>query len=136
MLHTRFRIHFIFIIISFSISLFVQAQKKPLDHSVYDAWQSIGERKLNADGSWIVYTVNLQEGDGRLVLQKIDSSFQFEIPRGYQSSFSDDGRFLIVKIKALYSDLRQAKIKKKKVDECLFLGPFLACCWFLLRNSI
>jgi len=117
MLHTRFRIHFIFIIISFSLSLLVQAQKKPLDHSVYDAWQSIGERKLNADGSWIVYTIDPQEGDGKLVLQKIDSSFQFEIPRGYQASFSDDGLFLIVKIKPLYSDLRQAKIKKKMVDE-------------------
>ena len=74
MLYTRFRIHFILIIISFSISLFVQAQKKPLDHSVYDAWQSIGERKLNADGSWIVYTVDLQEGDGKLVLQKTNST--------------------------------------------------------------
>jgi hypothetical protein len=51
------------------------SQKKPLDHTVYDGWQSLGERKINNDGTWIAYTVEPQEGDGKLVLQKTDSSF-------------------------------------------------------------
>ena len=117
MVYTRFAIRFIFVICTLTISLFLKAQKKPLDHTVYDSWQTIGERKLSADGSWIVYTIDLQEGDGTCVLQRIDSSFKIEIPRGYQSAFSEDSRFLIIKIKPLFSDLRQAKIKKKKVEE-------------------
>ena len=43
--------------------------KKPLDHSVYDNWKSVGERVVSNDGSFIVYTVNPQEGDGELVIQ-------------------------------------------------------------------
>ena len=55
MVHTRFAMRFIFVICTLTISLFVQAQKKPLDHTVYDTWQTIGERKLSADGSWSAY---------------------------------------------------------------------------------
>ncbi len=117
MVYTRFTIRFIFVICTLTISLFLQAQKKPLDHTVYDSWQTIGERKLSADGSWIVYTIDLQEGDGKMVLKKVDSSYQFEIPRGYMSTFSDDSQFLILRIKPLYGDIRKAKIKKKKPDE-------------------
>ena len=47
------------LLLSFTI-LF--AQKKPLDHSVYDGWQSIGERMISNDGRWVVYTINAQEG--------------------------------------------------------------------------
>ena len=43
--------------------------KKPLDHTVYDSWKSIGERMISNDGQFVVYTVNPQEGDGELVIQ-------------------------------------------------------------------
>ena len=55
------------IIITFLLALTVVsgafAQKKPLDHTVYDGWQSIGERMVSNDGKWVVYTVTPQEGD-------------------------------------------------------------------------
>jgi hypothetical protein len=44
--------------------------KKPLDHSVYDGWQSIGEKAISNNGMYVVYAVNPQEGDGKLVLQR------------------------------------------------------------------
>jgi hypothetical protein len=46
------------------------AQKKPLDHSVYDGWKSAGERSISNDGKYVVYAVNPQEGDGVLVKKK------------------------------------------------------------------
>jgi hypothetical protein len=60
-------------------SLVSYSQKKPLDHSVYDSWESLGEKKISSNGQWIAYTIDLQEGDGRLVLQKTDSTFSLEI---------------------------------------------------------
>ena len=45
------------------ICIQVSAQKKPLDHSVYDSWQRIGERMISNDGKWVVYTIDPQEGD-------------------------------------------------------------------------
>lgn len=93
------------------------AQKKPLDHSVYDSWQSLGDRQINANGEWIAYAIDVQEGDGILMILKADSSFVLSVPRGYDFRFSPDGLHLIGKIKPLYRDTRAAKIKKVKQDE-------------------
>ncbi|MES1224426.1 MAG: hypothetical protein ABUT20_53520 [Bacteroidota bacterium] len=38
----------------FFISLHLFSQKKPLDHSVYDSWQSIGEKAISNDGKFVV----------------------------------------------------------------------------------
>ena len=40
------------------------SQKKPLDHSVYDAWKSVGSISMSDDGTFVTYSVREQEGDG------------------------------------------------------------------------
>ena len=55
--------------------------KPPLDHTVYDGWQSISEKKISNDGKWIVYGVSPQEGDGSLVVQSSDAVYKNIIPR-------------------------------------------------------
>ncbi len=70
------------------------AQKKPLDHSVYDGWQSIGERAISNNGKYVVYAVTPQEGDGTLVLQAADNSWKKEVPRGYSATITEDNRFV------------------------------------------
>ena len=93
------------------------AQKKPLDHTVYDSWKSPGEKMISNNGQYIVYTVNPQEGDGELVIQNPISKYKKIIARGYNAVITEDSRFLICKIKAVFQDTRQAKIKKKKGDD-------------------
>jgi hypothetical protein len=92
-------------------------QKKPLTHDVYDGWQSAGERAISADGKYVVYTINPQEGDGTLYVKGLDNSFTKQIARGYQAKFTEDSRFLIFKIRPLFKDTREARIKKKKPEE-------------------
>ena len=77
------------------ISLSTLAQKKPLDHSVYDGWQSIAERSISNDGKYVVYAINPQEGDGVLVVQSVSGDYKKEIPRGYTASITDDSRFAL-----------------------------------------
>jgi dipeptidyl aminopeptidase/acylaminoacyl peptidase len=93
------------------------AQKKPLDHSVYDSWQHIGERMISNDGKWVVYTIDPQEGDNELVIQTSDAKYKKTVPRGYTALITEDSRFVIFKIKPFYKDTREAKIKKKKADD-------------------
>lgn len=93
------------------------SQKKPLDHSVYNNWESIGEKMISNDGKWIVYTIDVQEGDNQLVIQSSDAQYKKEIPRGYNALITEDSRFVIFKIKPYFSDTREAKIKKKKAEE-------------------
>jgi hypothetical protein len=107
----------ILIFLCFVVYNISYAQKKPLDHSVYDTWESLGEKKISANGQWIAYTIDLQEGDGRLIIQKTDSSISLEVPRGYSPTFTADDKFLILSIRPLYKDSRDAKIKKKKPED-------------------
>ena len=93
------------------------AQKKPLDHTVYDSWQSIGERMISNDGKWVVYSINVQEGDNELVIQSSDAKYKKVVPRGYGAVISEDSRFAVFKIKPIYKDTREARIKKKKPDD-------------------
>src|SRR5258708_39581736 len=103
------------LIFLFSLSLWMSgfAQKKPLDHSVYDGWQHIGERMISNDGKWVVYTIDPQEGDNELVIQSSDAHYKKSIPRGYNAVITEDSRYVIFKIKPFYKDTREAKIKKK-----------------------
>lgn len=99
------------------VSLYANAQKKPLDHTVYDSWKSIGERMISNDGTYIVYTVNPQEGDGELVIQNPRTKYKKTVPRGFSASITEDSKYLIFRIKPFFQDTRQAKIKKKKADD-------------------
>lgn len=91
--------------------------KKPLDHTVYDGWKSIGERMISNNGRFVVYTVTPQEGDGDLVIQDVAARYKKVVPRGYNAIITEDSRFLIFKIKPMFRDSRLARIKKKKADE-------------------
>ncbi len=100
-----------------SISLVSIGQKKVLDHSVYDSWENIKEVIYQPQGKFISYTINPQEGDAKLVLYNNQSKTNLIIPRAYQAQFTENGQFLIAKIKPLFADTRKAKMEKKKADE-------------------
>src|SRR5882762_11918347 len=95
----------------------VFCQKKPLDHSVYDGWQSIGDKFISNDGKFAVYTIVPQEGDGMLVVQSTDNSYKKEIPRGYNAAVTEDNRFVVFRIRPFFKDTRDARIKKKTPDQ-------------------
>ena len=99
------------------LSSFSYAQKKPLDHSVYDGWQNIAERLISDNGNYIAFTVVPQEGDGHLYIKKKDGASVAEIARGYNANMTDNSRFLICRIKPYFKDTRDAKIKKKRPEE-------------------
>jgi dipeptidyl aminopeptidase/acylaminoacyl peptidase len=99
------------------LSISIQAQKKPLDHSVYDQWQSIKDVILSSDGNWISYSVAPQEGDATLFVRHLKTNQIIKIERGTQSKFTENNAFLIAKIKPSFEETRKAKIGKKKPEE-------------------
>lgn len=99
------------------ITVAVQAQKKPLDHTVYDNWQSIADRAISNDGKYVAYAINPQEGDGMLVLQSLQGDYKLVIPRGVGVVLSEDSKYAIFRIKPTFAQTRDAKIKKKRPDE-------------------
>jgi len=105
------------VLISFVIIQSVPAQKKPLDHSVYDSWKSIGQKLISNDGKWVVYTIDPQEGDNELVIQSSDAGYKKIVARGYNALLTEDSRYVIFRIKPFFKETREARIKKKKTEE-------------------
>ncbi|MDO5443047.1 MAG: prolyl oligopeptidase family serine peptidase [Bacteroidia bacterium] len=93
------------------------AQKKPLDHSVYDGWQTVGNTVLSDDGRFMAYTVSPQQGDATLFIVNTETGSELKVERGGATSFSTDGKWAVFTIKAPYAATRQAKIDKKKGDD-------------------
>ncbi|PUZ27234.1 Prolyl oligopeptidase family protein [Chitinophaga costaii] len=91
--------------------------KKPLDHSVYDAWQSIGAKAISNNGQWVVYTINPQEGDATLVIYDRKTGQQRYIPRASNALITWDARYVAFTIKPAFKDTRQARIKKTKAAD-------------------
>lgn len=105
------------LLLSILFPLLLQAQKKPLDHAVYDGWKSAGERIISNDGKYVAYTVIPQEGDGVLFIKALDNSFSKHIPRGYQPAFTNNSKYIVCRIRPYFKDTREARIKKKKPED-------------------
>ena len=99
------------------LTLAAFSQKKPLDHTVYDGWQHIGEKLVSNDGQWLVYTIDPQLGDNELQVRSATGNYMVNIPRGYNAMITDDSRFLVCRIRAPYKETREARIKKKKQED-------------------
>ncbi|SHL88404.1 prolyl oligopeptidase family serine peptidase [Mucilaginibacter sp. OK098] len=92
-------------------------KKKPLDHTVYDGWQSIDNEHISNNGKWIIYVIKPQEGDAQLVITDAKNSSKFRVQRADTARITADSKYAVMLIKPFFKDIRQAKIKKKKPAE-------------------
>ena len=99
------------------LSMKTSAQKKELDHTVYDSWQSIRETSFHPQGKYIVYAIVPQEGDGTFIIRNVKTGNELSIARATQAVFTENGEYLVAKIKPSFAETRKAKIDKKKADE-------------------
>ena len=94
-----------------------QVSKKPLDHSVYDKWESVANQKISNNGRYVLFQVKPQQGDGMLYIKTAGNRPLAQFSRGDSALFTADSRYVVFPIKPPYKDVRQARIKKKKPEE-------------------
>lgn len=97
-------------------SVVCQAQKKPLDHTVYDDWKSIAGTQMTSDGKYLVYEVNPQEGDGTLVVRRISDGKEIKLPRGYKAQLATDNKTACALIKSPFAEIRKKRNKNTPKD--------------------
>ncbi len=95
---------------------FASAQKKPLDHNVYDSWKSVGAFNMTEDGKYTIFMVNPQEGDNYLVSMNLMNFTKDSIARVNGPKMTEDGKFVAATIKPTFNQSRDARIKKVKPD--------------------
>lgn len=99
------------------VTLQVQAQKKPVDHSVYDKWESVGTKQLSNNGLWASYAILQQEGDANLTLVNLTTNSKINVSRASNVQFTNDSKFAAMTVKPWYTDTRNARIKKTKPED-------------------
>jgi acetyl esterase/lipase len=120
--------HLIFALGFFAVSLSAFAQKKtaaslprqPLNHQVYDHWKEIPYKAITNDGNFAAFTINPQEGDGKVVFYNLKTQAQDSVKRAETITLTFDSRFAIFKIKPpakLVKDLRRQKKKKEDMPK-------------------
>lgn len=95
-------------------------QKRPLSHSVYDQWRDISYKALTPDGNYAAFTVNPQDGDGKVVFYGLKNAIQDSVKRADNILLTFDSRYAVFKIKPqqkLVKDLRRQKKKKEDMPK-------------------
>ncbi len=105
------------VLLLFVLTTVGYAQKRPLDHDVYDGWQSISTSGMTPSGNFIYYAVSPQEGDARLHITDSKGNALSAIDRLPAVSVSPDGNFLVGLVKPTFMETRQARIDKKKSED-------------------
>ncbi|MHC8948876.1 S9 family peptidase [Sphingobacterium hungaricum] len=93
------------------------AQKKPIDHTVYDNWKSLSNAKISKTGNILFYSIVPQEGDATVEVKNKQNELILKVDRGSNPNLTHNETFFISTIKPTFQETRQAKIKKKKPDE-------------------
>lgn len=93
------------------------AQKRALNHTDYDSWQNINNLQISPTGQFMLYHIDVQEGDGNLMLQAKNNRLIQQIPRGYKAQLTNKEDYLVASIKPAFQESRKAKIKKTKAED-------------------
>ncbi len=108
----------------------VAPAKKPLSHTMYDSWKEIPYKGLTPDGNFAAFTVNPQDGDGKVIFYNIKTAVYDSVKRAAEIALTFDSRYAVFKIKPqqkLMKDLRRQKKKKEDLPkDTLGIFSFLA----------
>ncbi|MBD0833513.1 S9 family peptidase [Aestuariibaculum sediminum] len=103
----------LFILISFSVI----AQKKTLEFSDIQQWNSIKNEAISPNGAFVVYDLTQDNSDSHLHLTSNKGKTILDYFRATNGQFTYDSNFLTFTIKPLkdsIDDLRRQKVKKDK----------------------
>ncbi|MGD8331521.1 MAG: hypothetical protein PVJ49_18965, partial [Acidobacteriota bacterium] len=70
------------------------SEKKPLTLADYPRWSRINSVELSADGAWMSYAYDPNEGDSTLYVRELDGDRVYEATNGSGPAFSDDSRWV------------------------------------------
>ncbi len=113
---------------AFSQSKKETKEPQPIGWKDVPAWRTINNFQvtLSPDGQWAAYPVTAAEGDGELVVKKLNDTIERRFPVGFgsfpQFVFSEDGKWLVFKEAAKYKEVKaNEKMPGKQLFDKLYL---------------
>jgi len=89
-------------------------QKKVLDPSIYDSWESVNDEKISDDGKYITYIVQSPKRGSTLVAKSLNGHYEEKISAAANATFIGNSNFVIFNIGK--DSLGILELGKKKVD--------------------
>lgn len=112
------------ILIFLSVTLHGQ-EKKKIDHTTYDEWNSIRSVALSASGALTIYEVAPLEGDATLYIQKNNSGKTVTFSRGKQAKIMSGENVIVFLVEPEYDSIRKLKLaetpKEKLPKDSLYI---------------
>ena len=108
------------VICLFVVSVGLSAQtpaKRSISYDAYDGWRTIQGTKISREGTWLVYALTPQDGDGELVVRNLKTGAESRQARGREPVITADGKFVVFTIAPVKADVDKAKKEKKKPEE-------------------
>lgn len=109
----------------------ISAQKVPLSVNDFASWNRIEKRQISRNGNIIIYELNQQKGDGKLIIHNIKKQSNDTIPLGYSAIISSKTEFIAYKVKPATDTIRKAKLAKLKKEQL----PTDSMGFFILNGS-
>ena len=106
----------VFLLLCFPSLLF--AQKKSIGIADVQRWRKIEQTQIAPDGQWVAYLLTpTTEGDNTLCLWNARSSETTAFARGAEPKFTNDGNYLVFKIKQPLDTLKAQRRRKVKDED-------------------
>ncbi|MGB5360940.1 MAG: hypothetical protein WBN27_13445, partial [Eudoraea sp.] len=104
----------VLLIVSCSVIL---AQKKVLDHSDFEIWNSIKDKSISPDGNYIMYSLEKGEADQHLKIKDGKANILFQYERGSKGRFTYDSNYAVFTINAWRDSILAMKKRKIKKED-------------------
>jgi len=99
------------------LSLSVFAQKKVLQHTDYELWNTIQNPSISPSGDYVLYQLEQGEKDAALKVKDTKGKLIFEHERAQKAVFTYNSEFVLFTITAWKDSVRAMKSRKTKKED-------------------
>ncbi|MGB0837725.1 MAG: prolyl oligopeptidase family serine peptidase [Flavobacteriaceae bacterium] len=102
------------------LSMSAIAQKKVLNHTDYDLWNTVKNKTISNNGSFIMYSLERGEKDNFLKIKNPQGTSIFHYDRAEKGRFTTNSNYATFTIKPWkdsITELKRAKVKKDKLPK-------------------
>jgi hypothetical protein len=103
---------FIFSLVFIITSTALFAQKKVIDHTVYDDWKTLKNHMISNNGDFVSYEITPHRGDGFLYIYNVQSATLDSFPRAKGASFSGNSDYIAFTITPGFDTLRTCELEE------------------------
>tara|TARA_Y100000385_G_C13107740_1_gene649409 strand:- start:4226 stop:7006 length:2781 start_codon:yes stop_codon:yes gene_type:complete len=87
-------------------------QKKIIDHTAYNDWNSLSRHQVSNDGNFVTYQIKPHRGDGHLFIYDVKNNKLDSIPRAKYAQISGESSYVAFKITPTFDSLRTCELEE------------------------